>query len=63
MLWFNVFGTTDDFGNGVVEHPIDIHDIHATILHQLGIDHQRLTFRNGGRDQRLTDVYGRVVKE
>ncbi|MFN9984530.1 MAG: DUF1501 domain-containing protein, partial [Pirellula sp.] len=57
------FGETDEFGNAVVEHPLDIHDIHATILHQLGIDHQRLTFRHGGRDHRLTDVYGRVINE
>jgi hypothetical protein len=57
------FGGTDEFGNSVVENPLDIHDIHATILHQMGIDHQRLTFRNGGRDHRLTDVHGRVVEE
>ncbi len=57
------FGETDEFGNSVVAQPLDIHDIHATILHQLGIDHQRLTFRHGGRDHRLTDVYGRVMKE
>ena len=57
------FGETDDFGNSVIENQIDIHDIHATILHQLGIDHERLVFRHGGRDQRLTDVHGRVVHE
>ena len=57
------FGATDEFGNSVVEDPVDIHDIHATMLHQLGVDHERLTFRHGGRDQRLTDVHGRVVKE
>ncbi len=57
------FGETDDFGNSVVENQVDIHDIHATILHQLGVDHERLTFRHGGRDQRLTDVHGRVVQE
>jgi hypothetical protein len=57
------FGRTDDFGNAVVEQPLTIHDIHATILHQLGLDHRRLTYRFGGRDVRLTDVYGRVVKE
>ncbi len=55
------FGVTDDFGNSVVADPLTIHDIHATILNQLGLDHQRLTFRHGGRDQRLTDVHGRVV--
>ena len=57
------FGKTDDFGNSVVENELAIHDIHATILHQLGIDHRRLTFRFGGRDVSLTDVHGRVVHE
>lgn len=58
-----VYGGTDDFGNSVVENPVDIHDVHATLLHQLGIDHETLTFRHGGRDHRLTDVHGRVMKE
>ncbi len=57
------YGETDEFGNSVAEDPLDIHDIHATILHQLGIDHERLTYRHGGRDQRLTDVHGRVVEQ
>jgi len=57
------YGQTDDFGNAVVENKIEIHDIHATILHQLGVDHERLTFRHGGRDERLTDVHGHVIKE
>jgi Protein of unknown function (DUF1501) len=57
------YGRTDDFGNAVVENKTDIHDIHATILHQLGVDHERLTFRHGGRDHRLTDVHGRVIRE
>jgi len=57
------YGETDDFGNSVVENAASIHDIHATILHQLGIDHERLTYRHGGRDQRLTDVHGRVMNE
>ena len=57
------YGKTDEFGNGVVEDKADIHDIHATILHQLGVNHERLTFRYGGRDQRLTDVDGRIIKE
>lgn len=56
-------GQTDDFGNSAVTEPVSIHDIHATILHQLGINHERLTFRHGGRDQRLTDVHGRVMQE
>jgi hypothetical protein len=57
------YGATDEFGNSVVEHPLAIHDIHATVLHQLGLDHERLTFRYGGRDHRLTDVHGHVVQE
>jgi hypothetical protein len=57
------YGATDEMGMSAVENRLDIHDIHATILHQLGIDHERLTFRFGGRDTRLTDVHGRVVKQ
>jgi hypothetical protein len=57
------FGATDDFGNSVAENPLTIHDIHATILNQLGLDHEALTFRYGGRDHSLTDVHGRVVRE
>lgn len=59
----HVHGETDEFGNAVVSEPVNIHDIHATLLHQLGINHERLTFRHGGRDQRLTDVHGRVMQE
>ena len=58
MTW----GETDDFGNRVVADAVDIHDVHATILWRLGIDHERLTFRHGGRDHRLTDVRGRVLR-
>ncbi len=57
------YGETDEFGNSVVSDPVDIHDIHATLLHQMGIDHQQLTFRFGGRNHRLTDVHGRVIRE
>ena len=57
------YGESDDFGNAVAAKQVDIHDIHATILHQLGLDHERLTFRHGGRDHRLTDVSGRVIRE
>jgi hypothetical protein len=57
------FGETDEFGNSVASDPVDIHDIHATLLHQMGVDHEKLTFRHGGRDQRLTDVHGRVLRE
>jgi hypothetical protein len=58
-----VYGATDELGMNAVENPVNMHDLHATILHQLGLDHERLTFRSGGRDFRLTDVSGRVVKE
>jgi hypothetical protein len=57
------FGETDEFGNSAVVNPVNIHDIHATILHQMGLDHEQLTYRHGGRDWRLTDVHGRVIKE
>jgi hypothetical protein len=55
------YGETDDYGYKAVKDPVSIHDLHATLLHQLGIDHTRLTYRFGGRDLRLTDVYGRVA--
>jgi hypothetical protein len=57
------WGKTDEFGDKVVENEVHVHDFHATILHLLGFDHTRLTFRYAGRDYRLTDVAGRVVKE
>jgi uncharacterized protein (DUF1501 family) len=56
------FGRTDDFGFNVVEDPVHVHDLHATILHCLGIDHERLTYRFQGRQFRLTDVHGKVVR-
>jgi hypothetical protein len=58
-----VYGRTDDFGMDVVENPVSVHDLHATILHQLGLDHQALTYRFGGRDFTLPDVEGRVNRE
>lgn len=58
-----VHGATDEFGFRAVEKPVLIHDLHATMLHLLGFDHTRLTYRYAGRDFRLTDVHGRVVKE
>jgi hypothetical protein len=58
-----VHGETDDFCYNIVKDPVHIHDLNATILHCLGIDHERLTFKYQGRDFRLTDVSGRVVKE
>ncbi len=57
------FGRTDDFGFRAVEGKVHIHDLHATILHLMGLDHERLTYRYSGRDFRLTDVHGRVVNE
>jgi len=57
-----VFGATDEHGLRAVEDPVHIHDFHATILHLMGFDHERLTFRHAGRDYRLTDVHGHVVK-
>ena len=58
-----VFGRSDEFGDGVAENEVSVHDLQATILHLLGIDHQRLTYRHAGRDFRLTDVHGRVVHD
>ena len=54
-------GKTDELGYNVAEDPVDVHDLHATILHQMGIDHEKLTYRFQGRDFRLTDVAGNVV--
>ncbi|HUQ73022.1 MAG TPA: DUF1501 domain-containing protein, partial [Planctomycetaceae bacterium] len=58
-----VHGATDDFGFKATENPTSVHDLHATILHLLGFDHERLTYRYAGRDFRLTDVHGRVIRE
>jgi hypothetical protein len=57
------YGETDEFGFKAVEKPVSIHDVHATILNQLGLNHEKLTYRYAGRDFRLTDVYGNVVSE
>ena len=56
-------GQTDDFGYNIADDPVHVHDFHATILHCLGIDHKRLTYRSQGRDFRLTDVGGKVVNK
>ena len=56
-------GETDEYGYYAVKDKVHFHDLHATILHQLGLDHERLTYRNAGRDFRLTDIYGAVVHE
>src|SRR5439155_6786067 len=58
-----VYGATDDFGFAAVENRVHVHDLHATILHLLGFDHQRFTYRYAGRDFRLTDVHGQVVHD
>ncbi len=58
----HVHGATDEIGKYTIEDPVEVHDLHATILHQLGIDHQRLTFRHAGRDFRLTDVHGNIIQ-
>ena len=55
------YGNTDEFGYYSVENRVHFHDLHATMLHLLGIDHLQLTFKHAGRDFRLTDVYGNVV--
>jgi uncharacterized protein (DUF1501 family) len=57
-----VYGETDDYGYNVVRDPVDVHDLHATILHLLGVEHTKLTYRHQGRAFRLTDVFGKVVK-
>jgi len=58
-----IHGSTDEYGYFAVENKVHVHDLHATILHLLGLNHKQLTFRYGGRDMRLTDVHGNVVKE
>jgi uncharacterized protein (DUF1501 family) len=58
-----VHGVTDEFGFKAVENKVHVHDLHATILHLMGFDHEKLTYRHAGRDFRLTDVHGRVVPE
>ena len=57
-----IYGATDDYGYHVIENKVEIYDLHATMLHLLGMDHKRLTYRFGGRDMRLTDVHGEVIQ-
>ena len=57
------YGNTDEYGYYAVENRVHMHDLHATILHQMGLDHERLTYHYSGRDFRLTDVGGRVIPE
>ena len=56
-----IHGATDDYGYHAVEDKVEVHDLHATMLHLLGMDHKKLTYRFSGRDMRLTDVHGEVV--
>jgi hypothetical protein len=58
-----IYGSTDEYGYFAIENKVHVHDLHATLLHLLGLDHTKLTFHFSGRDMRLTDVHGRVVKE
>ena len=58
-----VYGATDEWGYKAIENRVEIHDLHATMLHLLGVDHTRSTFRFGGRDMRLTDIHGHVVHD
>jgi hypothetical protein len=57
------YGTSDEFGLNVADKPVHVHDLHATLLHLVGLNHEKLTYKYAGRDFRLTDVYGKVVKE
>jgi uncharacterized protein (DUF1501 family) len=57
-----VYGSTDEFGFAAQEKPVSVHDLHATILHLMGLDHERLTYRYSGRDFRLTDVEGEILR-
>ncbi len=58
-----VYGSTDEFGFKATENPVSVHDLHATMLHLLGLDHERLTYRYAGRDFRLTDVHGKIIHD
>ena len=57
------YGKTDEYSYNIVENPVEVHDLHATMLHLLGIDHEKLVYRAQGRDYRLTDVKGKVVRD
>ena len=57
------YGSTDEFGFAAQENPVHVHDLHATMLHLMGLDHEKLTYRYAGRDFRLTDVHGKVIRE
>lgn len=55
------YGGTDELGMNAIENPVHVHDVHATILHLLGLDHLKLTYRHNSQDVRLTDVFGKVI--
>ena len=57
------YGETDDWGYKVVDRKVEMHDLHATMMHLMGLDHTKITFRYSGRDMRLTDVFGNVIKD
>ena len=57
------YGATDEFGFAAAENKVHVHDLHATLLHLLGFDHEKFTYRYAGRDFRLTDVHGQVVRD
>jgi hypothetical protein len=58
-----VYGETDEFGYNIARNPVHVHDFQATLMHLLGVDHERLVFRHQGRRYRLTDVHGTVVRD
>jgi len=58
----SVYGETDDFSYNIVRDPVHIHDLNATLLHLMGIDHRKLTYRHQGRDYRLTDIHGEIIQ-
>lgn len=62
VIWL-AYGETDEFGFKAAENKVHVHDLHATVLHLLGIDHEQLTYHTAGRDYRLTDVHDRVERE
>ncbi len=57
-----IYGETDPYGYNITKDPVHVHDLHATLLHALGVDHEQLTYKHQGRRYRLTDVGGRVIK-
>jgi len=57
------YGGTDELGMNAIENPVHVHDLHATILHLLGLDHLKLTYRHNSQDVRLTDVFGKVIHD